>query len=233
MPTRKDLQEEDLRTYKVGLRVPESLLREQNGLIIELEVLNHIRKKLSGRPSKLISGKVSKSSLEVKENYKKAEVKYHNVNTIKEANLKITHLRDVIKQLHWKNPLLNTNYFEKSHIPSFRKPDAPTVQEISLSDYQTLANKSLKMVCKHLNEQIIHQIHKIPKIQQEFLNLAFQISKSEGRRYTLDQMKHRFEIALANITGIHSNIGRTAFYQLGMAMKAYFDMRKKVEFVWK
>jgi hypothetical protein len=215
----------------VGLRVPESLLREQNELIVELEILNRIRNKLRGKPSKLVGGKVSKSSLTVKEKYRKAEAKYLYVGTLTQANIDITRVRNAIKQLHWKNPLLNTNHFKKTQVPAFRKLEAPTVQEISLTDYQNLTTKSLKMVCKHLNDQVLNQIHKIPRVKKEFINLALHISRREGRGYTLNQIKKRFEIALANIAGIHSNMGRTAFYQLGMALKAYFDLLDKIEFV--
>lgn len=35
---------ENVRTYKVGLRVPESLLHKQNKLIVEREVLHYLRK---------------------------------------------------------------------------------------------------------------------------------------------------------------------------------------------
>ncbi|MHA1146581.1 MAG: hypothetical protein ACTSRW_17730, partial [Candidatus Helarchaeota archaeon] len=213
-------EDDTLHTYKVGLRVPESLLQEQNKLIIESEVLNHIRKQLRGAPSQLMSGKISKASQIVVNSYNEASDKYN-----------LRRIRNAIKQLHWKNPILNSNSFKRTQVPSFVHPEAPTIQEISLTDYQNLANMSLKMLCKHLNEQVLHEVYNVPKVKQDFIDLAFRHSQRAGKRYTLNQIQSRFEIALSNITGIHSNIGRTAFYQLGMAMKAYFSLREKVEFV--
>ncbi|MBA7625724.1 hypothetical protein ES703_33156 [subsurface metagenome] len=223
---------EVIRTYKVGLRVPESLLLEQNELIIELEVLSHIRKNLKGKkPSELITGKISKSSREVSRRYREASDKYQFVRTVRQANKEVARVRNAIKQLHRKNSVLNSPQFSSADVSSFQRLDAPQINEISLTDYQNLANESLKMLCKHLNEQVLNEIHKIPRVKQVFLDLAFKNSQSAGKCYTQSQIRSRFEIALANITGIHSNIGRTAFYQLGMAMKGYFDLRNKVEFV--
>jgi len=230
-PPTVDSEAEVIRTYKVGLRVPESLLDEQNLLIVELEVLNHIHKQLQGKPSKLFSEKVSKSSLKVANLYKNVKVKYNSVKSLQQADKEIYRLRTSIKQLHWKSPLLNSHSFNRAQIPSFQNKEAPSVHEISITDYQNLANKSLKMVSKHLNDIVLSEIHKLPRIKQDFIDLAFQTAQREGKKYSLNQIKKRFEIALANITGIHSNVGRMAFYQLGMAMKAYFDLRSKVEFV--
>lgn len=226
-------KEEVMRTYKVGLRVPESLLTEQNKLVIELEVLNHVRKGLKGKISKLMSGKVAHGSAEVVRCYKAAEKKYAHMQSVRQVNQEIFHIRAGIKQLHWNNPVLNSISFKRNQVPSFHQLDAPSIQEISLTDYRNLASKSLKLLCKYLNDQVLTQLRNVPTLKQDFIELAFQSSKKAGKNYTRSQITNRFEVALANITGIHSNLGRTAFYQLGMAMKAYFDARDKVEFVQK
>jgi len=221
-------EHEILRTYKVGLRAPESLLKPQNDLVIELEVLQHIHKQLKGFKSTLFEKKLSNTSQEVKMKYQNALTKYSSVNTNRKARVEILRLKTSIKQLHKKNPHLNSAQFSTKDLPTFKDIAAPAVHEISLTDYQILANKSLKMLCAHLNEQTLHQIDNIPRNKQDFLDLAFQNSQKEGKGYTENQIRTRFEIALANITGIHSNIGRTAFYQLGMALKGYFDLLGKV-----
>ena len=231
IPARSD-EEEVMRTYKVGLRVPESLLREQNALVVELEVLNHVRTELRGKkPSNLFSGKVSCCSREVRKKYENALNRYKGVRSLQQADMEISRVSRALKHLLKKSKALNSLNFSRTDVPSFQDPSAPSVKEISLTDYQTLARASLKLLCKHLNDQILNEIQRIPRIKQIFVDLAFQTSQKEGRKYTMSQIKSRFEIALANITGIHSNIGRTAFYQLGMAMKVYFDLRDKVEFV--
>lgn len=220
-----------LRTYKVGLRVPESLLKGQNELILELEVLSYIRTHLKGKPSKLMSGKVVQSASEIKEKYNNALKKYGHVKTLREASKNVRNLREEIKCLHWKDKRLNSGSFERADLPAFRDIEAPHPGEISITDYQNLSNMSLKMLCKHLNQQVLSVIDRIPGGREAFINLAFQNALKAGKNYTLTQIKKRFEVALSNITGIHSNTGRTAFYQLGMALKAHFDLRDKVEFV--
>ena len=227
------VEKEHLRTYKVGLRAPESLFTRQNELAIELEVLQHVYKGLKGIKSTLFETKLSNCSKETWQEYRKAQNKYSFVNTNKKARLEVVKVKNSLKQLHWKNSRMNSVQFTKKDIPSFKAISDPEITEISLTDYQALAGKSLKMLCTHLNEQVLHQIDKIPRNKQDFLNLAFQNSQKEGKGYTESQIRNRFEIALANITGIHSNTGRTAFYQLGMAIKGYFDLREKLEHVRK
>ena len=224
---------EHLRTYKVGLRAPESLFTRQNELAIELEVLQHVYKELKGIKSTLFETKLSNCSKETWQEYTKAQNKYSFVNTNKKARVEVMKVKNSLKQLHWKNPRLNSVQFTKKDIPSFKAISDPEISEISLTDYQALASKSLKMLCTHLNEQVLSQVDKVPRNKQDFLNLAFRNSQKEGKGYTESQIRNRFEIALANITGIHSNTGRTAFYQLGMAIKGHFDLREKVEHVRK
>ena len=62
--------EEVMRTYKVGLRVPESLLEKQNKLVMELEVLNHVHKTIKGKEiSNLLAVKIPSCSGKTKETY--------------------------------------------------------------------------------------------------------------------------------------------------------------------
>lgn len=220
-----------LRTYKIGLRVPESLLKEQNELIIEREVLRDIKRlKLDKKKSKLRE-KLSHANDVIQKKYEQAGDKFKSISTLAEFRSELKKNKELLSSHHRKNPILNSEYFKASDLPVFQALDKPTTGEISLTDYQTLANKSLKMLCQHLNQSVLNELHKIPHAQQEFVDLAFQTAKREGKGYTLNQLQDRFEIAIACITGIHSNIGRTAFYQLGMALKGYFDLRDKVTFV--
>jgi len=220
---------EVMRTYKVGLRVPESLLEKQNELVMELEVLHHFHETIKGKEiSNLLAVKIPSCSGKTKETYQAFLEKHGSLKSLFEVDQEITRVRKALNQLHLKNKTLNSYHFSKSMLPSFKKLDSPSPDEISLTDYQNLTKKSLKLLCKHLNDRILHEIERVPRVKRKFIDLAFQISQDEGRKYTLDHIRNKFEIALSNITGIHSNIGRTAFYQLGMALKVYFELREKV-----
>ena len=68
--------EETVRNYKIGLRVPESLLDAQNSLIKEREILQHLKKELRGNVSKF-----SKNTPIYREYLKK----YRRVSTLQEV----------------------------------------------------------------------------------------------------------------------------------------------------
>lgn len=221
---------EVMRTYKVGLRAPESLLKEQEELIIALEVLNHLHREMKhpGK-SRLFTGKVNHGSSKVKQEYESMLNKYSTLYSLQQVDMELRNVRNALKRLHKKNPKLHSEAFSRKDLPKFIDPAAPQPREMSLTDYQYLASTGLKMVSKHLNDRVVREIDRIPHVKGEFLELAFEISQRKGRSYTERQIQQKFEIALSNITGVHSNIGRTAFYQLGMALKGYFDLRDKVE----
>ncbi|MHA1457910.1 MAG: hypothetical protein ACTSR5_18385, partial [Promethearchaeota archaeon] len=177
-------EQESLRTYKVGLRAPESLFTMQNELAIELEVLQHVHKELKGNKSTLFETKLSNCSKEIWQEYRRAQKKYSFVNTNKKARVEVMKVKNSLKQLHWKNSRLNSAQFTKKELPSFKDIATPQISEMSLTDYQSLASKSLKMLCTHLNEQVLNQVDKVPRNRQDFLDLAFQNSQKEGKGYT-------------------------------------------------
>jgi hypothetical protein len=221
-----------IRTYKVGLRVPKSLLKEQYELVMALEILHHLHREMRyPGESKLFTGKVNHGSNETKQRYNSLLKKYSTLTSLQQVDMEIMRVRKSLKALHDKNPKFRSERFSRRDLPKFTDPAAPQPSEMSLTDYQHLARIGLKIVSKHLNDRVMREIDRIPHVKREFLKFAFEISLREGRNYTMRQLQQRFEIALANITGIHSNIGRMAFYQLGMALKGYFDLQDKVEFL--
>ena len=221
---------EFMRTYKVGLRAPESLLKEQKELVMTLEILNHLHREMKhpGK-SRLFTGKVNHGSDETRHRYESMLKKYSTLNSLQQVDMELTRVKKAFNRLRKKNSKFRSSKFSRKDLPKFNDPAAPQPREMSLTDYQYLARTGLKMVSKHLNDRVVREIERIPHVKGEFLNLAFEISQCEGRNYTERQIQQKFEIALSNITGVHNNIGRTAFYQLGMALKGYFDLREKVK----
>ena len=240
MPEHKNLKEEHLRTYKVGLRVPESLVKPQNKLLIEREVLYFLRNSYYKRKkSTLFSKKLKNANPSILLKYKQVYKDYKNLS-LEEITEELEKNRSCLNMLQRKKPLFYLNSFTKRDVPNFeckRKGKlqflSPTPKEISLHDYQYLANSSLRFVCKHLNTLVVDNINTIPSIQEELLKEAFELCQKEGRGYSQKQLQSRLEIALACKTGIHSNLGRTAFYQLGTALKGFFDLREKVQTISK
>jgi hypothetical protein len=222
---------EFLRTYKVGLRVPESLLKEQNELVLEREVLRDIKRIAFDKKKSKLQEKLDKSKVPVRKKYERACEKFNVISTLPELRSELNKNTQSLASLHRKNPALNSPRFNAADLPAFQSLDKPTPGEISITDYQNLAKNSLKMLCKHLNDRVLQELQKVPQAQQQLATLAFQVVRREGKRYSLNQLQNRLEIAIACITGVHSNIGRTAFYQLGMAFKGHFDLRDKVNFV--
>jgi hypothetical protein len=231
-------RKEHLRTYKVGLKVPESLVKRQNQLIIEREIIHFLRNSyFEKNKCTLFSKKLRYANASILSKYTQVYKKYKNYS-LKELTKRLKNNRNCINSLQKNNPLFSSNSFTKKDIPKFiyKKNGVsnfytPTSQEISLHDYQYVANKSLKLICKHLNTLIIDNITSIPSLKEELLRDAFTRCQEEGRSYSKRQLQSRFEIALSCVTGIHSNLGRTAFYQLGIALKGYFDLRQKVHIV--
>ena len=221
-----------IRTYKVGLRVPKSLLKEQNELVMVLEILHHLHREMKcPGESKLFTEKVNHGSNELKQRYESLLRRFSTVSSLQQVDMEIMRVRKALKALHDKNPKFRSESFSRKDLSKFTDPASPQPSEMSLTDYQHLARTGLKMVSKHLNDRVMREVARIPHVKREFLKTAFEASQHEGRNYTMRQLQQRFEIALANITGIHSNIGRMAFYQLRMALKGYFDLRDKVDFL--
>lgn len=135
--------------------------------------------------------------------------------------------------LHECSPALNRNSFISADLPKFKDKANPLPSEISLRDYQYIANRSFKMVCKHLNTIVQNSISFIPPTREQIVDLAFGIAQREGQAYTHVSLKKYLQKAIALIIGSHSNLNLIAFDQLANTLKVYFLLRNKVEIVLK
>jgi len=234
----KQTTEEHLRTYKIGLRVPGSLVKEQNQLVIERELLHYLKNSYYNYNKKkctLFSKKLIDANQSTLLKYKQVYEKLKPLS-LKDITEKLEKNKKCLNSLQRNKPIFSSNSFRKKDLPKFTYKrngtfqfHSPTPQDISLHDYQYLANNSLKLVSKHLNTLVVDNIASIPSLQEDLVRDAFELCQKEGRGYSETQLRNRFEIALACKTGIHSNLGRTAFYQLGTALKGYFDLRQKIQ----
>jgi hypothetical protein len=221
---------EVVRTYKVGLRVPESLVREQNELIVEREVLHYLRKLYN---DEFIENSY-KDKIDNGKKYESAYNKFRHLTTYKDILDELHKNKEELRILHECSPALNCNNFISADLPEFKDMANPLPSEISLKDYQYLAGKSFKMICKHLNTIVQNSIDYIPSTRKQIIDKAFEIAQREGRiTYNPNYLNRYFQKAIEFIIGSHTLFDITAFNQLADNFKAYFTLRDKVNNVLK
>ena len=217
---------EVVRTYKVGLRVPESLVKEQNKLIAEREVLHYFRKLYN---NELIKNSY-KNKIDNGKRYESAYDKFRHLTKYVDILIELDKNKEELKNLRECSPTLNSNNFSSADLPRFLDKVNPLPSEISLKNYQYLAGKSFKMVCRHLNTIVQNSIKFIPSTRKEVIDLAFSIAQREGRTtYNPNYLNKYLQKAIEFIIGSYGNLDQTAFDQLANSFKAYFTLRDKVD----
>ncbi|TFG12848.1 MAG: hypothetical protein EU535_05720 [Promethearchaeota archaeon] len=230
-----------LRTYKVGLRVPESLLTPQNRLIRIREILQFFRKihmnQLKSEISSNFNGFIRYKHLEgansdVRKIYKCEYEKYKDF-TLREIFQELALNKKEINKLRWRNKTLNSRLFKTSDVPRFSDASQPVPKDISLYDYQSLANRSFKMVCKYLNMLAHHFISKVPADSQLLIEQALSNAQKKEKKITRSSLVSYPEMAIANVLGRYGNLDQIAFSQMADALKAHNDTTTKLEYVRK
>ncbi|MGQ4876472.1 MAG: hypothetical protein ACP6IY_20605, partial [Promethearchaeia archaeon] len=196
----------EIATYKVGLRVPDTLLSEQNALIMEREVIKYLLR----NPNAKFSG-FPKAKSSVADKYREIFNKYAGHP---KANLERS-LAD--NELQLKNLLKNSgafdfNSFTNKAVPKFvkrekgvRKFISPAPKDISLRDYQYLAAESLKLIGAHINSRILDAIKHLPNLNKRSLREISRLMEYGG------------------------NIDEMAYYILENVLIAFADFKDKVE----
>jgi len=196
----------EIATYKVGLRVPDTLLSEQNALVMEREVIRYL---LRNPNAKFAVFPKAKSS--VADKYRKIFNKYAGRPKVYlERSLADNDLR--LKKLLKNSGAFDFNSFTNKAVPKFvkhekgvRKFISPTPMDISLRNYQYLAASSLKLIGAHINSIILDAIKHLPNLNK----------------------RSRREIS--RLTGHGGNIDETAYYILENVLIAFADLKDKVE----
>jgi len=230
---KKSSEPEYLRTYKIGLRVPESILEEYNQLIREREVLQFLRKAPIKGYSMTFENFIIKKNLidannEIIDQYKKI---FDNLKRVKNIEAELNRNKEQLKNSKNYNLALNSGHFSRADLPKFADPANPSFGEISLRDYQYLAGRGFKMLCSHLNTIALRYIDTIPSSREELVEKALEIKRAKGSGITETSIRTYPQKAIELITGTSRNIDLTAFEQMAWSLKAYYDMKKKVEVV--
>ena len=163
---------EFMRTYKVGLRVPESLLKKQDELVMTLEILHHLHREMRNPgKSKLFTGKVNHGSDESRQQYELLLERYTSLTALQQVDMKIKEVKKALKILHEKDPTLRSERLFRKDLPKFTDPAAPQPSEMSLTDYQHLARTGLKLISKHLNDRVLREVARIPHVKGELCDV--------------------------------------------------------------
>lgn len=220
------------RTYKTGLRAPDTLLDGVSWLVREREVLRYLEKHHNGDLKGLYAYKSGGNHPSPT-----LENKYRDIFQLwkgRPYNDLMTALRTNENSLFKKktrHPLLSSHHFARKDIQPFSDTATPDPSQISLHDYCALARESLKMICAHLDTIAREVIHDIPDDLQLLIAKAMTNARAQGNFIKECSLYHYPEKAIAYYLERKSNLELTAFEQVAAAMKGYRDMRSKVDFV--
>jgi hypothetical protein len=222
-----------IKTYKVGLRVPESLSDPFTKIVREIEViqflLNHETKykkqnlPLSFRGFKFVKNLENASESKIS-GYKTLfnDLRELNRRTLQE---KLRSHREKLASYKEKR-YLEDGTCEK--IPVFEHEDCPSLQEISLGEYSLIAGKSVQLMCQHLRTFAGNHVKKIPVEFDEMIEKAHCIAQAKGSKMTKEAFSRRPEVALRHLTNSSSNLDQIAQKQLASLLDAHRTMRDKV-----
>ena len=152
----------------------------------------------------------------------------------KYKDLSLPEVKALIKELKEKIKTGNKkdrNYYNapitRSSCPNFKDPANPTLDEISLHDYQQLVSGSFKMVCRHINTVAESYADRFPADRDELIAKAHEMNNN----FSIDWLNSRPYKAAGVYFSDMSNLDAMAFEQLAAMMEVYADMRDKVDHV--
>ena len=239
-----------LRTYKVGLRVPPSLLDAFTPLVQKCQVLQFCARRQNRRFSvkqqarlQLVSGKYRDPNIQAFEEFKVLntlegappsvlahyQAVLNSYSTFSAAQLKaeLVRVKIALANLKTKKPQLTAIRFEKADVPQFKDPANPAPAEISLHDYQYLANWSLKRICAHLNQFAQDHIAQIPTDREELIAQAAAAKPALNVRHL---RRHPYKAA-SIVLGKGANLDQMALEPMMGMLEVYRDLQEKVEVV--
>ncbi|MCK5588504.1 MAG: hypothetical protein KAI34_07265 [Candidatus Lokiarchaeota archaeon] len=238
-----------LKTYKVGLRCPESLLSGFRDLMRRQQLLRFLlRLHSAGFSHKQLNAfeelartcndprtlafehfkrfnSLQLANTLVMRRYKSLFDVYFSFSDA-QLSIELERVNELIARSKNRNKSLNSGEFSRDAVPTFMDSANPLPTEISLHDYETTANKSLKLLCAHINNFAVNNFDMLPETRAELIQCALattQISKS--------QLKAHPYKAASSYLGSGRNIDQTAMEQMTGMMEVYRNTRNKVNYV--
>jgi hypothetical protein len=219
----------EIRTYKTGLRAPDTLLKGISSLAREREVLRFLERNGKGEFDaflKATSG-LQHSPREVKNWYKNIFVKRNGkppgeIKRAVEANDAAFHA------LKAQDPRFKDAFTGKD-IKQGSGTATPDPAFISLHDYNHLAGESFKMTCATVNTIAMETVEALPGAWEDEVAGAFVNVGENGKDIKEGSLRKYPEKAIAHYLGRHGNVELTAFEQAAAMLKVHEDMRGKVD----
>jgi len=239
-----------LRTYKVGLRVPSSLVDQFTPLMRKRQVLQFLLRRQRQRFSKNQQRRLAALQGVSTDPLGQACAEFIQLNTLAQApptlltdyqtlirsygvyslsqlQNELDRVKVALAGYKTKNPQLGAVQFEKSAVPQFQDPANPSPTEISLHDYQYLANRSMKRLCAHLNRFAIDQIRHIPTDRADLLARAAATNPNLNFRHL---RSHPYKAA-SIVLGKGANLDQMALEPMLGMLEVYANLQEKVEAV--
>ena len=238
-----------VKTYKVGLRCPESLLSGFRDLMRRQQLLRFLLRLHSAR----FTSKQLKSFEALALTYNDPKLlafeKFKRFNSLQQANetvisryasifddyfnfsdaqllTELGRVKELIDGRKTRDGSLNSGTFSRSAVPTIEDLANPQPNDISLHDYETTANKSLKLLCAHINTFAMKNIDTLPETRDELIQVAVNITK-----ISKSQLKAHPYKAASVYLGSGRNIDQIAMEQMTNMMEVYRNTRSKVNYV--
>ena len=205
------------RTYKVGLRAPPSLLDDITRLMRERQVLQFIKNAKSEGliPTfKMFFNALNlhdSKKVDVIETYKNLiryyhELSYQELDTCLDENRRKLRSLKAPKLRKTDNSAFPTKFSWNAikKVPQFNDRACPLPDEISLKEYNQLARNSMKLLCRHLNNEA------------ERASAKLTLGKPYTRR------------GISQVTGSKRNIDEAAYQHVASMFEVANDLGDKV-----
>jgi hypothetical protein len=234
--------------YKVGMRVPESLLAPFTALTREQQVLRFLLKwhnsAFTVRQQSRVPALAKPFPTRVEEGVEafqryatlhgapttvlatyERHLKTYIALTPVQLHKALQEVQAAITQQKAQNTQLAVPDFTGKDLPTFRDPAHPLPSEISLHDYQFQANRSMKMIGAHLNQFAETHIDQLPTTRTELIQAA--VKHSRIAVHNLERYPYK---AASIYLKTGSNLAQMALAQMTTMMEVWRNMRDKVEF---
>ena len=218
--------------YKTGLKPPDSLSGPFNTLIRKREVIKFLIKGKNKNQRKTFwdSDKFKNLPDGIRLLYKNELNKYGRASE-RELKLALKYNNGEIARFLKKEEKYRREMNTENLPPKFIDVAAPSVSEISLSDYKYLTIKALKQYCYFTKQYINERLNQMPGSFDDLISQAYTNAKQRdpNTKYTHSKFQKRPENAMTELLGNKGNYCHPAIYHLGNAYKAFGRTIEKLE----
>jgi len=246
---RADAPKKAMATYKVGLRVPASLRSGMTGWMRRRQVLRFLygwkqrkfRERQLKRVPKLAKpfpptfdeafavfqeyASLNGAAEPLLQQYRRLFQQYYPLST-ESLRAKYVDVKNKITALKRQDARFKKATFKAQEVPRIKDPAHPSPSEISLHDYQFLANQSIKLIAKYLNQFAEERIASIP------LSRAALLAEAASRGEVPEaELRRRPYMAARAVLQTGRIMDQMMLGPMTAALQVYADLAEKLAFV--